>query len=89
MKVGRSLKQPKNAAGSSAVRHYVVCVRNEDYPASLELRKLYPVLEDSFATEHGMIRVIDESGEDYLYPSEFFVRVELPASIEQTLARIA
>ena len=69
--------------------HYAVCVRNDDYPASLELRKLYPVLDDSFAAQHGMIRVIDESGEDYLYPSDFFVRIELPASIEKTLGKIA
>jgi len=67
----------------------VVCVRNDDYPASLELRKLYPVIEDSFAAEHGMLRVIDESGEDYLYPREFFVPIDLPASIEKTLAQIA
>ena len=74
---------------SAAKQHYAVCVRNDDYPASLELRKLYPVLDDSFASQHGMVRVIDESGEDYLYPSDFFVRVELPASIEKTLAKIA
>lgn len=77
------------AARSTARQGYAVCVRNDDYPASLELRKLYPVLEDSFAADHGMIRVIDESGEDYLYPDEFFVRVELPGSIEKALARIA
>ena len=70
-------------------QHFAVCVRNDDYPASLEPRKLYPVLDDEFAAEHGLIRVIDESGEDYLYPSEFFVRVELPVSIEKTLAKIA
>ncbi len=70
-------------------QHYVVCVRNDDYPASLELRKLYRVPEDSFASQHSMIRVVDESGEDYLYPSDFFVRIELPAAIEKTLAEIA
>jgi len=57
-------------------RHVAVGVRNRGYRASLELRKLYPVLPDSFADEHRMIRVIDESGEDYLYPAEFFVRVD-------------
>jgi hypothetical protein len=70
-------------------QHFAMCVRNDDYPASLELRKLYPVLEDEFANEHGLIRVGDESGEDYLYSDEFFVRVELPAAIEKTLAKIA
>ena len=77
------------AARATSGQHFAVCVRNDDYPASLELRKLYPVLEDAFATEHGLIRVIDESGEDYLYPGEFFVRVALPSSIEKTLAKIA
>jgi hypothetical protein len=83
-------KKARNLPDSATVnQHYVVCVRNDDYTASLELRKLYPLLEDAFAADHGMVRVIDESGEDYLYPSEFFVRVELPASIEKTLAKIA
>jgi len=86
-------KSPRRARTSTPRRgieqHFAVCVRNDDYPASLELRKLYPVLDDAFASEHGLIRVIDESGEDYLYPSEFFVRVELPISIEKTLAKIA
>ena len=47
------------------------------------------MLEDSFAAQHGLVRVIDESGEDYLYPDDFFVRVDLPASIEKALAKIA
>jgi hypothetical protein len=72
-----------------SVQHYAICVCNDDYPASLELRKLYPVIDDSFAAQHGMVRVIDESGEDYLYPADFFLRVELPASIARTLAKIA
>ena len=52
-------------------------------------QKLYPVLEDEFADKHDMIRVVDESGEDYLYPSSYFVRVELPQAVEQTLRKIA
>jgi len=59
-----------------SARHFASCVRNRGYRASLELRKLYPVLPDPFADEHQMIRVIDESGEDYLYPAKFFVRVD-------------
>jgi hypothetical protein len=73
---GRSV----SAATLPINQKYVVCVRNDDDPASLELRKLYRALDDEFAGEHGMIRVIDESGEDYLYPSDFFVHVELPAA---------
>ena len=67
----------------------MVCVNNADYGASLELRKLYRVLPDAFGKQHGMIRVIDESGEDYLYPQEYFVAVLLPASVKRVLANIA
>jgi hypothetical protein len=70
-------------------KHFAVCVRNEDYPASLELRKLYAVLDDKFASEHGLVRVVDESGEDYLFPSEYFVRVSLPQAVEKQLRKIA
>jgi len=72
-----------------AAAHFVICVRNEGYRASLDLRKLYPVLPDNFAEEHNMIRVVDESGEDYLYPANYFVRLDLPQSVEQTLHKIA
>lgn len=87
-------KKKSSSKGRSATvervpaEHFVVCVRNDGYPASLELRKLYPVIEDSFADEHDLIRVIDESGEDYLYPADYFVRIELPTAIEQTIASI-
>ena len=70
-------------------QHFAVCVKNDDYRASLELRKLYVVLEDVFASKHEMIRVVDESGEDYLYPSSYFVRVELPQAVEKALRKIA
>lgn len=84
-----SSKSPSIAGKRAPAQHFAVCVRNDDHPASLELRKLYRVLDDKFADAHGLIRVVDESGEDYLYPDEFFVRVELPAAIEKTLAKIA
>ena len=87
-KTARSRQTPTDA-NSATNQKYVVCVRNDDYPASLELRKLYRVLEDDFAGKHGMVRVVDESGEDYLYPNDFFVQVDLPAAIQRTLARIA
>lgn len=70
-------------------RSFAVCVSNEDYAVSLEPRKLYQVIEDDFAAQHELIRVIDESGEDYLYPAEYFVRVELPKTVARTLRRIA
>lgn len=65
---------------------FVVCINNQDYSASLEVRKIYQVLPDSQADTHHMIRVIDESGEDYLYPSSYFMFVELPEPIKQVLA---
>jgi hypothetical protein len=82
---------PAKRAGQAAVAdgQFAICVRNEDYPASLELRKLYPVLSDEFAAQHDMIRVIDESGEDYLFPSDYFVRVRLPETVEKRLRKIA
>ncbi|MGH7966536.1 MAG: hypothetical protein ACRERD_32700 [Candidatus Binatia bacterium] len=62
---------------------FAVCVQNADYPASLELRKIYQVLPDEKAATHGLVRVIDESGEDYLYPHRFFVPIELPHAAEE------
>jgi hypothetical protein len=82
----RQRQQPPLATGKG---HFAVCVQNRGYSASLELRKLYRVLDDSFAAQHGMIRVVDESGEDYLYSREYFVLVDLPISIERALAKIA
>ena len=58
--------------------NYVVCINNKDYPASLELRKIYRALSDPEAESHRMIRIIDESGEDYLFPEQMFAPVELP-----------
>jgi hypothetical protein len=64
---------------------FVVCVSNDDYPASLELRKLYEVVPDSQAARHKQIRIVDESGEDYLFPKEYFVLVKLPKATERAL----
>lgn len=63
----------------------VVCLKNEGYPASLEVRKLHRVLPGPEAATHKMIRVVDESGEDYLYPADFFAPVELPNEIVRAL----
>lgn len=68
---------------------YVICVNNHDYAASLEVRKLYECLPDEDAIQHGQLRVIDESGEDYLYPASYFVAVDLPADIEKSIAGVA
>jgi len=66
-------------------RLFVVCIKNEGYAASLELRKIYEAITDERAAKHQMIRVIDESNEDYLYPSDFFIPIDLPKPIEQAL----
>ncbi|MFY9845519.1 MAG: hypothetical protein WA718_09495 [Terriglobales bacterium] len=66
---------------------FVVCVKNEGYEASLELRKLYQVLPDQAAAKLHQIRVIDESAEDYLYPENYFVVVQVPQSAEKALLR--
>lgn len=68
---------------------FAICVRNDEYEASLERRKLYEVLEDRDAEKHGQIRVVDESGQDYLYPKEYFASVDLPASVEQAVVDAA
>ena len=56
---------------------FLICVENEGYEASLETRKLYETLPDKEAALHNQVRIIDESGEDYLYPSSFFAPVRL------------
>lgn len=61
---------------------FIVCIKNQDYPASLEVRKIYQVMLDTHAAEHQFIRVIDESGEYYLYPTAYFVPIELPHAAE-------
>ena len=68
---------------------FAICTDNSGYEASLELRKLYQVIQDTKATSIGQIRVIDESGEDYLYPSSYFVPVDLPASVADQVAHAA
>jgi len=70
-------------------KSFAVCVKNDGYRASLELRKLYETVKDPFAAANGLVRVVDESGEDYLYSSDYFVSVSLPKSVESRLRRIS
>ncbi|MGA9380208.1 MAG: hypothetical protein WBV73_15700 [Phormidium sp.] len=65
---------------------FAVCINNTNYSASLEVRKIYQVLPDPQANERQMIRVIDESGEDYLYPSSYFIPIKLSEPLQQALA---
>ena len=64
---------------------FLLCIDDGGYPESLEKRKFYEVLEDADAVTEGMVRVIDESGEDYLYPRTYFADVALPQQIESAL----
>ena len=66
-------------------QQFVVCVKNKGFAASLELRKLYRMIADKTAVKLYPVRVIDESGEDYLYPEEYFVPVHLPQAAEKAV----
>ncbi len=64
---------------------FAVCINNEHYKSSLELHKIYVVLPDEDAAADGDIRVVDESGEDYLYPSSYFIPIQVPKRVEESL----
>ena len=68
-----------------AAKKFAVCLKNKGYEASLELRKIYQVLPDPEAAKHRQVRVIDESGEDYLYPQSFFAPIDLPQSLRRAV----
>ncbi len=68
---------------------FVVCINNDDYLASLELHKIYRVLPDEDAALDGDLRVIDESGEDYLYSAERFVPIVVPEAVQKSLLKAA
>lgn len=68
---------------------FVVCLRNDDYPVSLERHKIYQVLPDEDAAQDGDLRIIDESGEDYLYPRTWFVPIALPTQVELSFRQAA
>ena len=95
-------KKAKNAPQTPAVIHpstisseesfgtptvFVVCIQNEGYEASLEVRKIYTLIRDDRATEHDLVRIVDESGEDYLYPADYFVPVELPQAVAKVFSQ--
>ena len=68
---------------------FVICIKNENYPASLQLWKIYRVLPDEKGARHNMIRVIDESGEDYLFAASHFVPVKLPQAVKSAILATA
>jgi hypothetical protein len=91
MKPMASAKRNSKSSGSSRKQGrreaFVLCLRNEGYPASLEPRKLYPLVQDAAAARHSLIRVVDESGEDYLYPADYFIILRLPANVKLALSK--
>jgi hypothetical protein len=70
-------------------KQLVVCINNDDYPASLEKRKIYVSIRDPQAEKHALIRIIDESGEDYLYPKTLFRQIALPQSVRRAVLAAA
>src|SRR5512139_2557220 len=75
----------KNMKTTKSTTRFVICVDNSEYPASLELHKIYRVIPDKEAQADGDLRIIDESGEDYLYPSDYFLSIQLPQAIVRAL----
>ena len=92
MKHMASAEKKSKSSGSSSKRpapSFAVCVKNRHYPASLEIRKLYRIIADRSAARLGMVRVVDESGEDYLYPADYFVPVKLPESVVRAVRSVS
>jgi hypothetical protein len=73
-------------AKRKAVSRFVICIQNKGYPVALEVLKVYQALPDAPAEQRGLVRVIDESGEDYLYPEAFFVEVDIPRAATKAFA---
>ena len=63
--------------------YFLLCVEEGGYPVALEARKVYRAIADTDAESHGLVRVVDESGEDYLFPSTLFVRIQVPEEAEK------
>lgn len=96
MKRMASARKSSSASGTSTrrqrsagQRRFAVCVRNEGYEASLERNKIYAVLADDEAERDGDLRVVDESGEDYLFAADRFVAIEVPAAVRASLLKQA
>ena len=64
---------------------FAVCIQNDGFRASLEKMKIYEIIPDEIARKHNQYRVVDESGEDYLYPEELFVVINVPEAVEKAV----
>ena len=95
MKHMASARKNSNAKGTSTRsrkpsatdRRFAVCVHNDGYEASLERNKIYVVLPDKDAEKGGDLRVVDESGEDYLFAADRFVTIDVPAAVKASLLK--
>ena len=74
---------------SDRKRQFFLCVQNKGYTASLQVRTVYAAIGDPDAESHGMLRVVDESGEDYLFPASLFVPIEVPEAAAKVFAGAA
>jgi hypothetical protein len=74
---------------TASTNRYALCVRNDGYPASLLVRRLYERVPDRTAAARGLLCVVDESGEDYLYPEKFFVSIALPGTVTRAMRTAA
>jgi hypothetical protein len=93
--IGKKEMRVKETAGLKVMKtentqpQFAVCIVNEGYPAALELRKIYRILPDRKGAKHSLIRVVDESGEDYLYRERFFVPIKLPQAVKEVFVHAA
>lgn len=71
----------------NSTKRYVICVRNDDYEVDLALGKVYRVIPDRVGQARGFVRIVDESGEDYLYPNSFFLPIPVSKTIQKALAK--
>jgi len=74
---------------SATQRQLVVCIKNDGFSASLERRKIYVAIRDSKAEVHGLLRIVDESGDDYLFPEKFFRAIEVPEALKKAILNAA
>ncbi|HEX5509944.1 MAG TPA: hypothetical protein VFX37_15695 [Pseudolabrys sp.] len=79
----------KDTQKRPAPKHLLVCVDNNGYQTSLEKRKIYVALPDTAAEKNGFVRIIDESGDDYLYPRSFFRSISLPQAVKKAVLAAA
>ena len=79
----------KTQAKQTQAKQLVVCIKNEGYRASLEKRKIYVALRDAAAEKHGLLRIVDESGEDYLFPKTLFRAIALPQAVRRAVLAAA